>query len=213
MDCNGKLGLDVVCAGVDARIAAGCAPVQAAEGRLRPVGLPALSGGAGVPPGDHPPHDGGDGSAALGGGPHRRAVHLQWPALRGRIHAGGGTPCRMTGFWTRCGWGMWACPPFLRLVGKYAKGLYWKYPQWIDAYHGREVSFSARAPITVVVDGEVMEDTRFNRPPVRKTGELFLPGRSVLPAGKASELALATFVCEQRVNSPPPDLKFFEIGG
>ena len=52
-------------------------------------------------------------------------------------------------------------PTFLRLVGKYAKGLYRRYPQLICEYHGGEVTFSAPDPITVVVDGEVMEDTRF----------------------------------------------------
>ena len=41
---------------------------------------------------------------------------------------------------------------FLRLAGRYAKGLYWKYPRLIDSYHGQEVTFSAREPITAVVD-------------------------------------------------------------
>ena len=52
-------------------------------------------------------------------------------------------------------------PTFARLAGQYAKGLYWKYPALIRAYHGQEVSFSAREPITVVVDGEIMRDTTF----------------------------------------------------
>ena len=66
-------------------------------------------------------------------------------------------------------------PTFLRLVRQYAKGLYWKYPQWIDAYHGREVSFSAQVPITVVVDGEVMEDTRFTVRLSEKQVNFFYP--------------------------------------
>ena len=48
---------------------------------------------------------------------------------------------------------------FLRLVGKYAKGLYKRYPELILSYHGQETAFSAEEPITVVVDGEVMRDT------------------------------------------------------
>ena len=47
-------------------------------------------------------------------------------------------------------------PTFLRLVRKYARGLYWQFPEYVDAYQGQEVSFSARKPITVVVDGEVV---------------------------------------------------------
>ena len=50
---------------------------------------------------------------------------------------------------------------FLRLVGQYAKGRYREYPELIDHYHGQRVEFSALEPITVVVDGEVMRDTRF----------------------------------------------------
>ena len=50
---------------------------------------------------------------------------------------------------------------FVRLAGKYGKGLYRQFPQLIQDFHGQEVSFSAKKPITVVVDGEVMRDTAF----------------------------------------------------
>ena len=64
---------------------------------------------------------------------------------------------------------------FLRLVGKYAKGLYKRYPELILDYHGQEVSFSAKEPVTVVVDGEVMQDTTFTVRLSKKKVNFFYP--------------------------------------
>ena len=73
---------------------------------------------------------------------------------------------------------------FLRLVGRYAKGRYRDYPELIFDYHGQEVSFSAQTPITVVVDGEVMEDTAFTVRLSEKKVNFFYPaGTSYRPAG------------------------------
>ena len=73
-------------------------------------------------------------------------------------------------------------PTFARLAGQYAKGLYWKYPALIQDYHGQEVSFSAREPITVVVDGEVMKDTAFTVRLSEKKVNFFYPaGASYAP--------------------------------
>ena len=73
-------------------------------------------------------------------------------------------------------------PTFARLAGQYAKGLYWKYPALIRAYHGQEVSFSAREPITVVVDGEIMQDTTFTVRLSEKKVNFFYPaGASYAP--------------------------------
>ena len=66
-------------------------------------------------------------------------------------------------------------PTFLRLVGKYAKGLYRNYPQLIYEHHGQEVSFCAETPITVVVDGEVMVDTSFTVRLSEKKVNFFFP--------------------------------------
>ncbi len=71
---------------------------------------------------------------------------------------------------------------FVRLVGKYAQGLYREYPQLIRDFHGQEVSFSAREPITVVVDGEVMQDTAFTVRLSEKKVNFFYPaGASYAP--------------------------------
>lgn len=160
IDCNGHLGIDVVCAGVDARIAAGVhrykdwwfisgigAYILALmetiffKGIARPITV--------------------------------RMGDIRWenqPAsllcvCNGRYYGGGFMPVgeampddgvldmllvKKVSLFT-----------FLRLVGKYAKGLYRQYPELILEYHGQEVFFSAGEPITVVVDGEVMQNTAF----------------------------------------------------
>ena len=71
---------------------------------------------------------------------------------------------------------------FLRLVGKYAKGLYKQYPELILDYHGDRASFSASQPITVVVDGEVLRDTAFTVRLSEKRVNFFYPaGASYQP--------------------------------
>ena len=186
IDCNGQLGIDVACAGVDARVAAGV---------HRYKDLPLVSGigayllslleniffrGIARPI-----------SVEMG--------ELRWedkPAsllcvCNGRHYGGGFMPVgeampddgvldmllvRQVGLFT-----------FLRLVGKYARGLYRQYPELILDYHGQEVSFSAREPITVVVDGEVMRDTAFTIRLSEKKVNFFYPaGAGYQPAGKTS---------------------------
>ena len=160
MDCNGHLGLDVVCAGVDARIAAGV---------HRYKDLPGVSGkGAYVLSLVE--------NIFLKGINRPLTVHMgdiSWEnrptailcICNGRYYGGGFMPVRDAmpddGVLDMLLVRKVSLPTFLRLVGKYAKGLYRRYPQLICEYHGGEVTFSAPDPITVVVDGEVMEDTRF----------------------------------------------------
>lgn len=160
MDCNGKLGLDVVCAGVDARIAADV---------HRYKGLNFVSGrGAYVLSLVE--------NIFLKGINRPLTVHMgdiSWEnrqtailcICNGRYYGGGFMPVADAmpddGVLDMLLVQKVGLPTFLRLVGKYAKGCYRQYPSLIQEYHGREVSFSASEPITVVVDGEVMVDTRF----------------------------------------------------
>lgn len=160
MDCNGKLGLDVVCAGVDARIAAGVhrykdlrfvsgigayllslAEQVIFRGLCRPLTI--------------------------------RANGLDWQERQTAIlcicngrHYGGGfmpVPDAMPddGVLDVLAVGEISRLTFFRLVGKYAQGLYRQYPQLITDWHGQSLSFSSSREITVVVDGEVMRGTRF----------------------------------------------------
>ena len=160
MDCNGKLGLDVVCAGVDARIAAGVhrykdlrfvsgigayllslAEQVIFRGLCRPLTI--------------------------------RADGLDWQERQTALlcicngrHYGGGfmpVPDAMPddGVLDVLAVGEISRLTFFRLVGKYAQGLYRQYPQLITDWHGQSLSFSSPREITVVVDGEVMRGTRF----------------------------------------------------
>ena len=186
IDCNGHLGIDVVCAGVDARIAAdvhrykdwwlvsgiGAYILALMEnvffkGIARPVTV--------------------------------RMGEVRWedrPAsllcvCNGRYYGGGFMPVgeampddgvldmllvRKVGLFT-----------FLRLVGKYARGLYKQYPELILDYHGQEASFSAKEPMTVVVDGEVMRDTTFTVRLSEKKVNFFYPAEAGYQASSADK--------------------------
>lgn len=188
IDCNGQLGINTVCAGVDARVAAdvhryknwrfvsgvGAYILSLLEniffkGIARPMTV--------------------------------RMGEIRWedrPAsllciCNGRCYGGGFMPVaeampddgvldvllvRKVSLFT-----------FLRLVGKYARGLYRQYPELITDYHGQEVSFSAREPVTVMVDGEAMQDTAFTVRLAEKKVNFFYPagaGYQVSRADKSS---------------------------
>lgn len=174
IDCNGHLGIDVVCAGVDARIAA---DVHRYKDWWFVSGMGAYVLALLE-------------NIFLKGIARSMTVHMgdiRWedkPAsllcvCSGRHYGGGFMPVgeampddgvldmllvRKVSLFT-----------FLRLVGKYAKGLYRQYPELILDYHGQEVSFSAREPVTVVVDGEVMRDTAFTVRLSEKKVNFFYP--------------------------------------
>ena len=174
IDCNGHLGIDVVCAGVDARIAAdvhrykdwrfvsgiGAYILSLLEnilfkGIARPITV--------------------------------RMGDIRWedrPACllcvcNGRHYGGGFMPVGEAmpddGVLDMLLVKKVRLLTFLRLVGRYAKGLYRQYPELILDYHGQEVSFSAQKPITVVVDGEVMRDTAFTVRLSEKKVNFFYP--------------------------------------
>lgn len=160
MDCNGKLGLDVVCAGVDARIAAGVHRYKDLR-FVSGIGAYLLSLTEQV----------------IFRGLCRpltiRADGLDWQERQTAIlcicngrHYGGGfmpVPDAMPddGVLDVLAVGEISRLTFFRLVGKYAQGLYRQYPQFITDWHGQSLSFSSPREITVVVDGEVMRGTRF----------------------------------------------------
>ena len=181
IDCNGHLGIDVVCAGVDARVAADVHRYKA---------LPLVSGmGAYI--------------LALAENVLFKGIarpmtvrmgDIRWAdeptsllcVCNGRYYGGGFMPVgeampddgvldfllvRKVGLFT-----------LLRLVGKYAKGQYRRYPELILDYHGDAASFSAEEPVTAVVDGEIMRDTSFTVRLSEKKVNFFYPaGASYLP--------------------------------
>lgn len=184
IDCNGKLGIDVVCAGVDARIAADVHRYKD-WWFVSGIGAYILSLLENI---------------FFKGIARSITVHMgevRWenrPAsllcvCNGRYYGGGFMPVgdampddgvldmllvRKVSLFT-----------FLRLVGKYARGLYQEYPELILDYHGQEASFSAEEPITVVVDGEVMRDTAFTVRLSEKKVNFFYPAGAGYQASSA----------------------------
>lgn len=157
IDCNGHLGIDVACAGVDARIGIGVHKYK---------NWPLVSGA---------------GAYVLSliyevftqGLTRPMKVQMEDLELDGEIlalcvcngrHYGGGfmpVPEAMPDDGVL---DMLVVPKvglltFLRVVGKYAKGKYKDYPQYILARHGRQVTYSCPKGVIASVDGEAVHDT------------------------------------------------------
>lgn len=183
IDCNGHLGLDVVCVGVDARIAAGVhrykgwrfvsGPGAYCLSLAENVLLRGISRPMSVQMGD-----------ICHNGPTTLVC-----VCNGRCYGGGFMPVgeampddgvldallvSKVGLFT-----------LVRLLGKYARGQYKRYPQWIRDYHGDRVFLSSPREITAVVDGEVLRDRQFTIRLWEKKLPFFYPaGASYQPAGQ-----------------------------
>lgn len=155
MDCNGKLGIGVVCAGVDARIAADVDRYKSiGEGSyVASLVVNVLFKGICRPT-----------RLEMGGQVYEGETAIIC-ACNGRYYGGGFMPVGD------------AMPDdgvidflyvpkvsrinFFRLVGKYAKGKYREYPKYIRHWHGDKISCSSNQELTAVVDGEVMRAREF----------------------------------------------------
>ena len=173
MDCNGLLGLDVVCAGLDARVAAGV---------HRYKDLPLVSGKAAYVLSLAE-------QVLLRGIARPMEVELEgtrWAGeaailcvCNGRYYGGGFLPMPeampddgvldallvpKVGLWT-----------FVRLVGQYARGRYRNYPELIRPYHGRALSWRTPEESVAVVDGEVLRGRAFTLRLSEKRVNFFYP--------------------------------------
>lgn len=176
IECNGLLGIDVVCAGIDARIGAGVhyyKNLRFVSGMgayvlslLENVLLRGLHQHMRVRMGD----------IELDSGVTVLAV------CNGRHYGGGFQPVPEAMpddgvldalLIPKIGW-----LTFLNYVGKYAKGQYKKCPKYIWPYHGDRVSISAPEDITVVVDGEQMRGREFEIFLSEKKVNFFYPATS-----------------------------------
>ncbi len=180
MDCNGKLGLDVVCGGVDARIAAGVhrykdLPFVTGKGAyilslIENIFLKGICRPMEVQMGP---------------------VHYSGPTAivcvcNGRYYGGGFMPVADAmpddGVLDMLLVGKVSLLTFIRLVGQYAKGRYKDYPQLIENFHGQELTWSSKEPLVAVVDGEVLESTSFTVRLSEKKIHFFYPnGASYAP--------------------------------
>lgn len=173
MDCNGKLGLGVVCAGVDARIAADVHKYK----RLPLVG--------------------GIGAYILSLIVNVLFKGISRPAkvqVDGRTMTGGQTIiCVCNGRYYGGGFmpvgdavpddgvlDMLVVPKvsrltFFRLVGVYAKGRYRELPGLIHHFHTQEIAYRSEQELVTVVDGEVMRDNSFRVRLSEKKVNFFYP--------------------------------------
>ena len=183
MDCNGRLGIDVVCAGVDARIAADVDKYK---------GVPVVSG---------------IGSYILSLVDNVlfrgicRPMRVQMGDLdlagetaivcicNGRHYGGGFMPVAEAmpddGVLDMLVVPKVSRTTFFRLVGKYATGHYREYPELIRDYHGQSIRYASLdgADVTTVVDGETMRAPEFTVTLSDKKVNFFYPaGASYQPA-------------------------------
>ena len=155
MDCNGLLGINTVCAGIDARVADDV-------GRFKR--LPGVSGtGAYVL------------SLAKGLTQPMRVdmgpIHYEGPTTilcvcNGRYYGGGFYPVPEAmpddGVLDMLLIGRLTGPQFAKYVGKYATGKYRECPpSLVRSYHGEEVTFSSEEELVAVVDGESLRGHGF----------------------------------------------------
>lgn len=176
MGCNGRLGLDVVCAGVDARVAADVDRFKALP-LVKGQGAYILSLAQNV---------------LFKGIAKPMTVHIDgktWDKptsilciCNGRHYGGGFMPVGDAmpddGILDALLVPEVSLPTFARLVGEYAKGKYADYPELIEAHHtSGPISYEAVEPITTVVDGEVMRAKSFTVSLSDKKLNFFWPAR------------------------------------
>ena len=184
IDCNGKLGIDVVCAGVDARIAADV---------HRYKNWPFVSGiGAYI--------------LALLENVIFKGIARPMEIRMGERDWKGDTAVLCVCNGRHYGGGFMPVPEampddgvldmllipkvslltFARLVGKYAQGLYRQYPELIFDYHGERVDCASGEEMIAVVDGEVMRGTRFTIGLSEKKVNFFYPAGAAYVVGTAA---------------------------
>ena len=159
LDCNGRLGIDVVCCGADARIGAGVHKYKNWR-FVSGMGAYCLSLVENV----------------LLKGLNRpmkvKMSDIDWKGdtaiiciCNGRHYGGGFMPVPDAmpddGLLDMLLIPGISLLTFARLVGKYAKGLYKNYPELIWARRGREVTFTAEEDNVTVIDGEVVHGREF----------------------------------------------------
>ena len=180
MDCNGKLGLDVVCGGVDARIAAGVH-------RYKDLRFVSGRGAYLLSLAEHVLFRGICRPMEVRMGDVRYAGPTAIVCIcNGRHYGGGFMPVADAmpddGVLDMLLVGNVGLSTFLRLVGKYAKGRYRDYPDLIRDFHGQEITWRSDRELVTVVDGEVLRDTAFTvRLSERKVNFFYPAGASYAP--------------------------------
>ena len=173
IDCNGRLGIDIVCVGLDARVAAEVHKYKA---------LPLVSGiGAYILSiGESVASRGLSQPMAVRAGDLRHDGETALECVcSGRFYGGGFMPVGdnmpddglletlvipRVSFFT-----------FARLIGKYASGHYRDYPDKIFYRQGADVTVRSEEELTAVVDGEVLQSREFSIRLSEKKVNFFYP--------------------------------------
>ena len=173
IDCNGKLGIDVVCAGVDARIGAGVHRyknwhfVSGMGAYILSLIEHVLFKGISRP------------MRVEMGGQTLDGPSTLLCVCNGRHYGGGFMPVPEAmpddGVLDMLYINKVSLHQLPGLIGKYAKGRYKDLPRFVTDYHGQAISFSSHEEITAVVDGEVMRDTSFTVRLSEKKVNFFYP--------------------------------------
>ena len=159
MDCNGLLGINTVCAGIDARVADDV-------GRFKR--LPGVSGtGAYVLSLANQVSKGLTQPMRVDMGP----IHYEGPTTilcvcNGRYYGGGFYPVPEAmpddGVLDMLFIGDISMPLLAKYIGKYSSGRYKECPpELVRSYHGEEVTFSSEEELVAVVDGESLRGHGF----------------------------------------------------
>ena len=173
IDCNGKLGIDVVCSGVDARIGAGVHRYKrwyfvSGMGAyilslIENVFFKGMSQPMKIQMGE---------------------ISYDEPTTvlcicNGRHYGGGFNPVPEAmpddGILDMLMIPKISMLTFMRCIGKYAKGRYKECPKYIREYHGEEVTFSSDREIITAIDGEIMRGKEFVVKRSEKTVNFFYP--------------------------------------
>ncbi len=185
MECNGKLGVDIFCAGVDARIAADVHKYRRLP-LVRGIGAYILSLVANVLfKGISRPTQVEAGEYSYEGETSIICV------CNGRYYGGGFMPVGDNlpddGKLEMLVVPKVSRTTFFRLVGEYAKGRYRQHPDLITAVEGTEFLITAPKPLVAVVDGETLENTRYQIRLSNKKVNFFYPqGLSYQPQGEGT---------------------------
>ena len=160
MECNGKLGLDIFCAGVDARIGADVQKYRRLP-LVRGIGAYILSLV------EHVLFRGISRQTRVEAGEYAYEGETTIICVCNGRHYGGGFMPVGDNLPDDGKLEMLVVPKvsrrtFFRLVGEYAKGHYRQYPHLITAVEGTEFVITAPQPLVAVVDGEVLREQGYH---------------------------------------------------
>ncbi len=185
IECNGKLALDVVCGGIDARVGADAYRYKNIP-FVRGIGCYVLALIVNVLfKGITRPMQ-----VKMGGKTYFGDISLIC-ICNGRYYGGGFLPVPEAmpddGILDALVIPDLTLLQFARMVGKYSTGHYKELRPYVADFHGTEITVTAPNPLTFVLDGEAMVDSTFHISLSKKKVNFFYP-RGMTYAPKSAEI-------------------------